>query len=520
MSRKTRKLIWSAPLVAVLAVAGALAIFVALSPGGALAHDADTATAPHLPPGPATGIDVDTPTVADGGRTSLVVSWNVPDQGPVTEYRLDMSTDALIWHNVVGGEEAGKVTLTESDAASNCTSSDADQRCFTVTKLESDTIYYFRVFASNHFGIGPISDDDTIGSGRTLRMDPPGRVLGLDATDYYDDKIVLTWGEQAETGGGDLEWYCVAAANYPSGPFPTAADIATTCGDATDATDIPEADADGEYTSPIVVSENGQLGDLADPDVTNIIVVEAPATTYEHLGLHEPSVVTLRYRLYAVTEDEHGNRRVSRAASETAIGKTTEPRGEPDEREATPGLVQHLRAVAFSTDAPSDADNDEDTPLTLPDPVTDNQGLYFYWTHPEGYRVPGATDDAAKDWYAEVQRRVTVEDDQDYPGWAAVTEISVVNGDDYANPQFAVSFADAADTGPRLWGATSTDPTYRVRLVNPAGTDADAEDDVRGGWVHITLPEKLDKDYYLNRGGIASYVGDAPHIHLADHPEG
>ena len=30
MSRKTRKLIWSAPLVAVLAVAGALAIFAAL----------------------------------------------------------------------------------------------------------------------------------------------------------------------------------------------------------------------------------------------------------------------------------------------------------------------------------------------------------------------------------------------------------------------------------------------------------------------------------------------------------
>ena len=33
MSRKTRKLIWSAPLVAVLAVAGALAMFVALGPG-------------------------------------------------------------------------------------------------------------------------------------------------------------------------------------------------------------------------------------------------------------------------------------------------------------------------------------------------------------------------------------------------------------------------------------------------------------------------------------------------------
>ena len=39
MSRKTRKLIWSAPLVAVLAVAGALAIFAALSPNWAQAHE-------------------------------------------------------------------------------------------------------------------------------------------------------------------------------------------------------------------------------------------------------------------------------------------------------------------------------------------------------------------------------------------------------------------------------------------------------------------------------------------------
>ena len=193
MSRKTRKLIWSAPLVAVLAVAGALAIFAALGSGGVLAHDADTATAPHLPPGPATGIDVDTPTAADGGRTSLLVTWDVPEVGPVTEYRVDISTDSLIWHNVIGGEEEGKGTLTESAATDHCTSGEADQRCYTVTDLQSDTPYYFRVFARNQFGTGPISDDDTIGSGRTLRVDPPGRVLGLDATDYHNDKIVLTW---------------------------------------------------------------------------------------------------------------------------------------------------------------------------------------------------------------------------------------------------------------------------------------------------------------------------------------
>ena len=39
MSRKTRKLIWSAPLVAVLAVAGALAMFAAQGPTGSVFAD-------------------------------------------------------------------------------------------------------------------------------------------------------------------------------------------------------------------------------------------------------------------------------------------------------------------------------------------------------------------------------------------------------------------------------------------------------------------------------------------------
>ena len=38
MSRKTRKLMWSVPLIAAVAVIGALAAFVVLSPSGVLAH--------------------------------------------------------------------------------------------------------------------------------------------------------------------------------------------------------------------------------------------------------------------------------------------------------------------------------------------------------------------------------------------------------------------------------------------------------------------------------------------------
>ena len=66
MSRKTRKLIWSAPLVAVLAVAGALALFVALAPGAAQADHEEL-------PGPVTGLKAE----ADG-RTMMDLSWNAP----------------------------------------------------------------------------------------------------------------------------------------------------------------------------------------------------------------------------------------------------------------------------------------------------------------------------------------------------------------------------------------------------------------------------------------------------------
>ena len=52
MSRKTRKLMWSVPLIAAVAVIGALAAYVMLAPGGALAHSGDSVSTAHQPPGP------------------------------------------------------------------------------------------------------------------------------------------------------------------------------------------------------------------------------------------------------------------------------------------------------------------------------------------------------------------------------------------------------------------------------------------------------------------------------------
>ena len=69
MSRKTRKLIWSAPLVAVLAVAGALAMFVALAPSGAQAQEV-------MVPGAVTDLEA-----TANSRSSIELTWEAPTGG-------------------------------------------------------------------------------------------------------------------------------------------------------------------------------------------------------------------------------------------------------------------------------------------------------------------------------------------------------------------------------------------------------------------------------------------------------
>ena len=328
MSRKTRKLMWSVPLIAAVAVIGVLVAYVMLAPGEVQAH-------PTLPPDPVTRVDVTTPTAAEGGRTSLRVTWNAPeaDNAP-TMYRVDMSTDTHIWHNVIGGENSTEM-LTESMATSNCTTDDSRNRCYTVEKLMPSKTYHFRVFAMNYFGTSPISVNKTIGTGKTRAVEPPDRVTDLNATTYYLDKIQLDWREPVGDGGADLLWYCIGIAASPTGAFADLAnDTTAACLAATEATPAAkEADEEGVYISPVMIGEFLDGANTAAESET--IVVPAtedgnPVIQYEHLGLGTPGIITLRYRLYAVTDEDGdpdtvGDRRISRAASNTATGRTVAP---------------------------------------------------------------------------------------------------------------------------------------------------------------------------------------------------
>ena len=133
MKSKTKKLIWSAPLVAVLAVAGALAIFMAPAPNEASAQQMEL---------PGMVQDVQVTAYADGvPETQLELTWEAPTNGgSVDSYRIDISMDGDRWMSHVPNHRDSELRLVYSG-------------------LESEETRHFRVFAVNRHGTGPGSDD-------------------------------------------------------------------------------------------------------------------------------------------------------------------------------------------------------------------------------------------------------------------------------------------------------------------------------------------------------------------------
>ena len=164
MSRKTIKLIWSAPLMAVLAVAGALAIFAAVTPGGLLAHGL---------PGVVTNLTAE----ADGTR-SIDLSWDAPAGGGVDSYRIDRSDDGNAW-----------VTHVTSQSGTS----------YKDPGLKPGASYYYRAFAVNSAGTGPVSQDLVM---QTDYPSDPGTIRALSARAIDQNNIVLNWQPPASDGGG------------------------------------------------------------------------------------------------------------------------------------------------------------------------------------------------------------------------------------------------------------------------------------------------------------------------------
>ena len=228
MSRKTRKLIWSAPLVAVLAVAGALAIFAALAPSGAQAAHVGL-------PSVVTNLEAE----ADGSR-AIDVSWDAPSGSLVDGYRIDRSKDGNVW-------------VTDQTNHQGTT--------YTNGGLKAGDTYYYRVFAVNLVGTGPVSTDVLA---QTDFAEAPGTIRSLLARATDQNTIELSWRAPTDDGGADIVRYHIHFAS--------------------DGETIP---AQGE--TAVVPADPGLLH------------TDGPVTTYDHEDL--VAGTRYRYQVYAVNDD-------------------------------------------------------------------------------------------------------------------------------------------------------------------------------------------------------------------------
>ena len=256
MNIGTRKLIWSVPLVAVLAVAGALAIFAAQMPGIALAHD---------PP----GVPGDVMAEAKGPR-SIEVSWSAPSTGGApTGYRIDRSG---------GGDdtsEGGNVwfTLVENTRSTDTEYLDA-------MKVEPGKRYYYRVFAINSAGTGPVAKDDFADAAAASAPDMP---LNVVANAMGQNKVVLMWNPPAKDGGSPLDKYRIHIWSEGGTPADTGVPATEPTAATENTTPVP-ADATELTDGIVVVDHNG----------------ETTRQTYEHTKA--TAGTRYLYRVFAMNE--------------------------------------------------------------------------------------------------------------------------------------------------------------------------------------------------------------------------
>ena len=153
MRTKARKLIWSAPLVAVFAVVGALALFATLAPNEAAAQ---TLAAPG---------QVQNVTLESTGPTSIKLAWDPPTEGGrPAAYRIDVSDDGRTWELLAGSWPS------QND--------DYDH-----TGLSARETKHYRIFAHNTSGtkIGPVAFP-TPASEITDASTAPGNPMDVKAT--------------------------------------------------------------------------------------------------------------------------------------------------------------------------------------------------------------------------------------------------------------------------------------------------------------------------------------------------
>ena len=191
MRSKTKKLIWLAPVTAVMAVVAALAIFAAQTPGEAAAQTNNM-------PGAVLNLTV-APYTDGTPQEQLLVSWDAPATGgAVTSYRIDISNDGTRWL-------AFKTDHGTSDTRLVYPTSDNIALGDSASGLKAETKRYFRVFAfydasATSRVFGPGSD----ASGTTAASTAPGLPTDLLASDATANLTNVDFNMDGDTDDSDL----------------------------------------------------------------------------------------------------------------------------------------------------------------------------------------------------------------------------------------------------------------------------------------------------------------------------
>ena len=215
MSSKTRKLMWSMPLIAAVAVIGALAAFMTLTPNQTAAQTLAT-------PGQVQNFAIEAT-----GPTTIKLTWGAPTEGDrPTGYRIDVSDDGYTWE-----------LLSESVPGQD-DEYDHDDLMARETK-------YYRIFAHNQGGgqIGPVAMPSPT-SIATLASTVPANPTDLSVArgSTPQEMLDLEWTPPETPPGTTIYQYKVAFSQNPANlnlgqsrtltvsPVPTSATDKVYCG--------------------------------------------------------------------------------------------------------------------------------------------------------------------------------------------------------------------------------------------------------------------------------------------------
>ena len=303
MSRKTRKLMWSVPLIAAVAVIGALALFVTLTPNDASADHVD------LP-----GIVTDVKAEAVG-RNEVKVTWRAPATGGTPDhYRIDRSENGDVWMRLVQMHTGMDLSISDTN------------------DVKPGEAYHYRVFAVNLAGTSPSSDltEDTLAM--TDVSERPGPVRMLTAKAAGPNRIDLSWDPPEDDGGADITRYCISTAGS-DGTAETPGVLPVPGTNATEFSD--SANNPCLYNTP--PTDDDRLTAIRDPNGAGVIVIRAPEGAGKVVYMHEELLAAneWRYEVYAVNE---------RGFSATATAVAPTPKTGAAGKPSRPGL----RVVASS----------------------------------------------------------------------------------------------------------------------------------------------------------------------------